>query len=73
MYKCIMAVDKDDLKSVARNFQVCAGQQTGWEAAIHAMREIYSHEECEAVLLVDKMQKCIQHNQQKDNAPQYQY
>ena len=51
--KCIMAVVKDDVRRAAGNLQVCAGQQAGGEAAIHAMREIYSQEECEAVLLVD--------------------
>ena len=51
--KCIMAVVKDDVMNAAGNLQVCAGQQAGGEAAIHAMREIFEHEDCEAVLLVD--------------------
>ena len=51
--KCIMAVVKDDVRRAAGNLQVCAGQQAGGEAAIHAMREIFEHEDCEAVLLVD--------------------
>ena len=33
--------------------QVCAGQHTGAEAAINAVRELYNDKECEAVLLVD--------------------
>ena len=33
--------------------QICAGQIAGVEAAIHFMREAFSSEDCEAVLLVD--------------------
>ena len=52
--KCIMAVVKDDVRRAVGNLQVCAGQQAGGEAAIHAMREIFEHDDdCEAVLLVD--------------------
>lgn len=51
--KCIMAVVKEDVRRAAGNLQVCAGQQAGGEAAIHAMREIFGRAECEAVLLVD--------------------
>ena len=32
---------------------MCAGQDAGAEAAIHAMHDIYSTEESEAVLLID--------------------
>ncbi|XP_050739099.1 uncharacterized protein LOC127009782 [Eriocheir sinensis] len=48
-----MAVVKEDVRMAAGNLQVCAGQQAGGEAAVHAMREIFDHVECEAVLLVD--------------------
>lgn len=51
--KCIMAVVKEDVQRAAGNLQVCAGQQAGGEAAIHAMREIFALDDCEAVLLVD--------------------
>ena len=51
--KCIMEVTKDDVRAAAGNLQVCAGQQAGGEAAIHAMRKIYERDDCEAVLLVD--------------------
>ena len=51
--KCIMAVVKEDVRRAAGNLQVCAGQQAGAEAAIHAMREIFGQESCEAVLFVD--------------------
>ena len=35
------------------SMQVCAGQDAGCEAAIHALRHIYEQEECEAVMLID--------------------
>ena len=33
--------------------QVCSGQQGGCEAAIHAIRHVFSEPNTEAVLLVD--------------------
>ena len=48
-----MTVVKEDVRKAAGNLQLCAGQQAGGEAAIHAMREIFSQEDCDAVLLVD--------------------
>ena len=45
-----MTVIKDEVRrSVGRS----AGQPCGCEAAIHAMRELFSDDECEGVLLVD--------------------
>ena len=35
------------------NLQLCAGQQAGAEAAVHAAEEIFADKECEAVLLID--------------------
>ena len=48
-----MEVTKEDIREAVGNLQVCAGQQAGCEAAIHAMRQIYDEAECEAVMLVD--------------------
>jgi len=48
-----MEVTKDDIKAAVGNLQVCAGQKAGGEAAVHAMRTIYSDPDCDAVLLVD--------------------
>jgi hypothetical protein len=33
--------------------QLCAGQKVGWEAAVHAMRQIYDSPDTEAIPLVD--------------------
>ena len=45
----------DDIQSAARPLQACAGHEAGCEAAVHAMKEIYTHDETEATLLVDAM------------------
>ena len=42
-----------EVKKSVGSLQVCAGQEAGCEAAIHAMRNIYQHEDTEAVLLID--------------------
>ena len=51
--RCVMKVVKDDVQKAVGNLQVCAGQQAGAEAAVHAIKEIYSDSECEAILIVD--------------------
>ena len=44
---------KDDIQISAGPLQAATGLQGGSEAAIHAMRDIFEHEEAEAVVLVD--------------------
>ena len=44
---------KDDICQCAGSLQVCAGQEGGSEAAIHAMRSIFHADESDCVLLVD--------------------
>ena len=44
--------------------QTCAGHDAGAEAAIHAMREIFAHENTDAVLLVDASNAFNQVNRQ---------
>ena len=52
--KAVLFMAKGDLQEVvAGSRQLCAGQIAGTEAAVHAMRSIYSNEGTEAVLLVD--------------------
>ena len=42
-----------DVEEAAGPLQVCAGQDGGCEAAVHAMRRIFHHPDTEGVLLVD--------------------
>ena len=51
--QCIMEVMRVDTISAAGNLQVCTGQRAGSEAAIHAMREIFTEKNKEAVLMID--------------------
>ena len=44
---------RSDIQESVGGLQTCAGQKAGIEAAIHAMREIYERDECEAMILVD--------------------
>ena len=51
--KCIMKTAREDTMKAVGNLQLCAGQQAGAEAAVHAAKEIFTDKECEAVLLID--------------------
>lgn len=51
--KAIFTVTGPDVQQVTEALQLCAGQQVGCEAAIHAMRHLFTEPNTEAVLLVD--------------------
>ena len=51
--KSIMSVVKNDVSVSAGSLQLCAGQPSGCEAIIHAVRTIFEADECDAVILVD--------------------
>lgn len=51
--KAVLSVVKGDLQEAAGSLQLCAGQISGIEAAVHAMKEAFLNDETEAVLLVD--------------------
>ena len=44
---------RDDIQAVAGPLQTCAGLEGGCEAAVHAMGEIFTFNDTEAILLVD--------------------
>ena len=48
-----MTTAREDTMKAVGNLQLCAGQQAGSEAAVHAAKEIFADKECEAVLLID--------------------
>ena len=50
--KSILKAVGDDIQEAAGPLQACAGHEAGCEATVHAMKEIMSPEEIEAVLLV---------------------
>ena len=51
--KAILSVTKSDIQSAVGSLQLCAGQDAGVEAAVHAMRMIFESESTDGVLLVD--------------------
>ena len=60
----LFSVIRTDIQLAAGALQICAGHDTGAEAAIHAMREIFTHENTDAVLLVDASNASNQVNRQ---------
>ena len=58
--KSILKVVGNDVQEAAGPLQACAGHEAGCEAAIHAMKEIMSSDETQAVLLVDASNALIQ-------------
>ena len=53
MGKCVTKVTKPDVIDASGSLQVCAGHKSGSEAAIHAMQELFEHDNSDAVLLLD--------------------
>ena len=53
MGKCVTKVTKPDVIDASGSLQVCAVYKSGSEAAIHAMRELFEHDNSDAVLLID--------------------
>ena len=51
--KAILTITGANVQQATGALQMCAGQQAGCEAAIHAMRQIFEHPLMEAVLMVD--------------------
>ena len=51
--KSILKVIRNDIQEAGVPLEACAGHEAGCEAAVHAMNEIMSLDETEAVLLVD--------------------
>ena len=62
--KAILVLLKQDILDASGPLQVCAGQESGCEAAIHAMRQIFAGEETEGALLVDATNAFNSINQQ---------
>ena len=51
--KAILSVIKPEIVSSAGNLQLCAGQASGCEAAVHAIGDIFDEQSTDALLLVD--------------------
>ena len=51
--KAIMKTVKPDLQEAVGSLQLCAGQDAGCEAAVHAMAHVFDEDETEAMIFVD--------------------
>ena len=51
--KAVLSVAKPDIQEASGCLQMCGGQISGIEAAVHAVRTIFNSSDTEAVLLVD--------------------
>ena len=51
--KCVMSFAKKDVLDASGSLQLCAGQKSGSEAAIHAMNTLFEADDIDAVLLID--------------------
>ena len=51
--KAVLSITGPYVREVTGVLQLCAGQDAGIEAAIHAMRDIFIDDETEAILLID--------------------
>lgn len=51
--RAIARVLSDDIQAAAGPLQLCAGHQSGCEAAVHAMRTLFNDPETEAIIMVD--------------------
>ena len=53
MAKAVLSVLKQDIQEASGCLQMCGGQISGIEAAVHAVRSAFESIDTEAVLLVD--------------------
>ena len=51
--KAVLLIIRDDIQDAAGSVQLCAGQLSGCEAAVHAVRESFAEDDTEAALFVD--------------------
>ena len=51
--KAVMKVVKRDLQEAIGSVQLCAGQEAGCEVAVHAMENLFTGDDMEAMILVD--------------------
>ena len=48
-----MNVAKEDVAHAGGSLQLCAGQKSGSEAAVHTMHAIFEADETDGILLID--------------------
>ncbi len=53
MAKAILTITRQDIQETTGSVQLCAGQISGIEAAVHAVTTLFQKDDTEAILLVD--------------------
>ena len=53
MGRAILSILREDIKKAVGPIQLCAGQEAGCEAAVHAIHKMFDDSTTDAVLLVD--------------------
>ena len=53
MSRAILSVIREDIQAAVGSHQLCVGQPSGCEAAIHALNELFEQDTTEGILLVD--------------------
>ena len=51
--KAVLSVLKEDIREVAGSSQLCAGQLSGCEAAVHSVQTLFKSPDTEATMLMD--------------------
>ena len=51
--RAIISIIKDDIQAAAGIVQLCASQEAGCEAAVHAMKQVFESPDADAIILVD--------------------
>ena len=51
--KAVLSIIRVDIQEVTGSLQLCSGQTSGCEAAVHTLNEAYHQDDAEAVLLVN--------------------
>ena len=51
--KAVLTILRTDIQEAAGSLQLCAGQISGVEAAVHAIHDSFNSENCQAALLID--------------------
>ena len=59
IYKATLNLVRGDVQDAVGSLQLCVGNDSGCDVAVHALRIIFEDEESEAVLLVDASVKQV--------------
>ena len=62
--KAVLSIIRQDILETTGSIQLCAGQESGYEAAVHVMKAIFEDKNTQAILLIDAKNAFKSINQQ---------